>query len=172
MHGPVTCSLLWQQANSASLIEQEDTYLPIYRVAISSWTFELDFRVGLLSSTITNIDIDIDYIINCISCFKITNNCVILFLLLFMCESNPRVPIPPGQPPGIWHELSPGWKGIWHLFKSQYPGHLTPWKKRRNILCIPIVCININRESSVKDCFQFYFVTTWVQWSIKSKNKY
>ena len=50
------------------------------------------------------------------------------FTLLVMYESNSRVPIPPGQPPGIWHELSPGWAGIWHLFKSRYPGHLTPWK--------------------------------------------
>ena len=74
-----------------------------FRVGLSSWTFELDFRVGFSSSTfklefrigvsswtfefgsrvelsipITNIDIDIDYIINCISCL-ITNNCVIFF---------------------------------------------------------------------------------------------
>ena len=89
-----------------------------------------------------------------------------------MYESNPRVPIPPGQTPGIWHESSPGWAGIWHLFRSRYPGHLTPWKKRRNVLCIPIICININRDSSVKGCFQFYFVTTWAQWSIENKNKY
>ena len=51
-----------------------------FRVGFSSWIFELDFRVGLsswtfefgsrvgLSIPITNIDIDIDYIINCISC--------------------------------------------------------------------------------------------------------
>ena len=75
-------------------------------------------------------------------------------------------------PPGIWHEVSPGWAGIWHLFRSQYPGHLTPWKKRRNTLCIPIIWININRDNSVKGCFQFYFVTTWAQWSIENKNKY
>ena len=62
----------------------EDTYLPSgdfeldFRVGLSSWIFELDSRVGFLSSTITNIDIDIDYIINCISCL-ITNNCVIFF---------------------------------------------------------------------------------------------
>ena len=55
-----------------------------FRVGLSSWIFELDFRVGLLSSTITNIDIDIDYIINCISCFKITNNCVIFFVTLYV----------------------------------------------------------------------------------------
>ena len=52
-----------------------------FRVGLSSWTFELDFRVGFSSSTTANIDVDIDYIINCISCL-ITNNCVI-FLLLF-----------------------------------------------------------------------------------------
>ena len=51
-----------------------------FRVGFSSWTFELDFRVGLssldlvgLSIPITNIDIDIDYIINCISCLITTN---------------------------------------------------------------------------------------------------
>ena len=33
-------------------------------------------------------------------------------------------------------------------------------KKRRDTLCIPIIRININRDSSVKGCFQFYFVTT------------
>ena len=71
-------------------------------------------------------------------------------------------PPPPGQPPGIWHELSPRWAGIWHLFRSRYPGHLAPWKKHCNTLCIPIICINSNRDSSVKGCFQFYFVTTWV----------
>ena len=51
----------------------EDTYLP---------SGELDSRVGFSSSTITNIDIDIDYIINCISCL-ITNNCVIFFVTLY-----------------------------------------------------------------------------------------
>ena len=66
-----------------------------------------------------------------------------------MYESNPRVPIPPWQPLGIWHDLSPGWEWIWHLFRSRYPGHLTPWKKRRNTLCIPIICININRDSLI-----------------------
>ena len=49
-----------------------------FRVGFSSWTFELDFRVGFSSSTITNIDIDIDSIIYCISRL-ITNNCVIFF---------------------------------------------------------------------------------------------
>ena len=37
-------------------------------------------------------------------------------------------PSPPGQPPGIWHELNPGWAGIWHLFRSRYPWYLTPGK--------------------------------------------
>ena len=35
-----------------------------FRVGFSSWTFELDFRVGFSSLTITNIDNDTDYIIN------------------------------------------------------------------------------------------------------------
>ena len=93
--------------------------------------------------------------------------------LWLMYESNPRMPIPPPvQPPGIWHELSPGGKEFDICSGSGTPGHLTPWKKRRNTLCIPRICININRDSSVKDCFQFYFVTTRVQWSIENKNKY
>ena len=64
----------------------EDTYLPSgdfeldFRVGLSSWIFELGSRVGFSSSTITNIDID--YIINCISCL-ITNNCVIFFVTLY-----------------------------------------------------------------------------------------
>ena len=74
------------------------------------------------------------------------------------------------SPPGIWHELSPGWEGFWHLFRFRCPGHLTPWKKRRKTLCIPKICININRDRSVKDCFKFYFVTTWAQWSIEIKD--
>ena len=56
-------------------------------MGISSWTFELDFRVGLSSWIFEfelDIDIDIDCIINCISCL-ITNNCEI-FLLLFTPE--------------------------------------------------------------------------------------
>ena len=56
-----------------------------FRVGFSSWTFELDFRVGFSSSTITNIDIDIDYIINCIS-YLITNNCVGFFFINFTPE--------------------------------------------------------------------------------------
>ena len=80
-----------------------------------------------------------------------------------------RVPIPPQA---IDTNQIPGGQEFDICSGSRYPGHLTPWKKRRNTLCIPIICININQDSSVKGCFQFYFVTTWAQLSIENKKKY
>ena len=56
---------------------------------------------------------------------------------------------PPRQPPGIWHELSPEWEGIWHLFRSRYPGHLTPWKKTSQHLVYPN---NMHQYQSRQQC--------------------
>ena len=87
-------------------------------------------------------------------------------------ESNPRMPIPPRATPGNLTRSKSRVGGNLTFVQVPVPRAIELWKKRRNTLSIPVICININRDSSVKDCFQFYFVTTWVHWSIENKNKY
>ena len=87
-------------------------------------------------------------------CFTFDRGCI-------MYESNPRMPIPPGHLTRIKSRVG----GNLTFVQVPVPRAFDTMKKWRNTLCIPIqvICININRDSSVKDCFQFYFVSTRVQ---------